>query len=102
MQGLYATIGNRRDPDGLTEIGLPHSSEETGESRRSKVDSKESYPEEKAFRHRRPEQMEQKPERIRAQPAKHPEVQKLMHMSFLLLIQVLRMQQKIITVHKER
>ena len=69
----------RRDPDGLSEVGLPHSSEETGESQRSKGGSKESFPEEEAFRHTRSEEMEQEPKGIREQSAKYPVVQNLMH-----------------------
>lgn len=69
----------RRDPDGLTEVGLPHSSEETGESQRSKGGSKESFPEEEAFRHKRSEGMEQELKGIREQSAKYQAVQNLMH-----------------------
>ena len=69
----------RRDPDGLTEVGLPHSSEETGESQRSKGGSKESFPEEEAFRHKRSERMEQEPKGIREQSAIYQAVQNLMH-----------------------
>ena len=69
----------RRDPDGLSEVGLPHSSEEVGESQWSKGGSKESFPEEEASRHRRSARMEQELKGIREQSAKYPAVQNLMH-----------------------
>ncbi len=69
----------RRDPEGLSEVGLPHSSEEAGESRWSEGGSKQLNPEEEASRHRRSERMEQEPKGIREQSAKYPAVQNLMH-----------------------
>ena len=57
----------RREANGLSEVGLPHSSEEACESRWSKGGSKQSIPEQKQRRHGRSEPMEQEAKGIRYQ-----------------------------------
>lgn len=63
----------------MAEVGLSRSSEEAGESQWSKGDSRESIPEGKQTRHRRPMRMEPETKGIRYQSATYPKVQNLMH-----------------------
>lgn len=69
----------RRDPEGLSEVGLTHSSDETCESRWSKGVSKQPFPKRKQKHTRgRKKSMATKAEGIREQSAKYPRVENLM------------------------